>query len=51
VGISIENQKQLFTNVVQFNARAQHGGGGSGLGLWIRYDYPIVSSYNDAYNV
>jgi CheY-like chemotaxis protein len=34
-GISKENQMKLFANVIQFNARAQQGGGGSGLGLWI----------------
>ena len=34
-GISAENQSKLFANVIQFNARVQQGGGGSGLGLWI----------------
>lgn len=34
-GISLENQKKLFNNVVQFHANAQQGGGGSGVGLWI----------------
>ena len=35
VGISAENQKRLFNEVVQFHAKAHQGGGGSGLGLWI----------------
>ena len=35
VGISDENQKRLFNEVVQFHAKAHQGGGGSGLGLWI----------------
>ena len=35
VGISVENQKRLFNEVVQFHAKAHQGGGGSGLGLWI----------------
>ena len=35
VGISAENQRRLFNEVVQFHAKAHQGGGGSGLGLWI----------------
>ena len=35
VGISAENQRRLFNDVVQFHAKAHQGGGGSGLGLWI----------------
>ena len=35
VGISVENQKRLFNEVIQFHAKAHQGGGGSGLGLWI----------------
>lgn len=34
-GLSPEQQKRLFHEIVQFNAKAQQGGGGSGLGLWI----------------
>lgn len=34
-GISPENLKKLFREVIQFEAKAQQGGGGSGLGLWI----------------
>lgn len=34
-GLSLENQAKLFHNVVQFHAKAQQGGGGSGFGLWI----------------
>ena len=34
-GISLENQKALFGQYVQFNASAHQKGGGSGLGLWI----------------
>lgn len=34
-GLSLENQRKLFHNVVQFNAKSQQGGGGSGFGLWI----------------
>jgi CheY-like chemotaxis protein len=34
-GISRENQKRLFTEVVQFNPEKLQAGGGSGLGLWI----------------
>lgn len=34
-GLSVENQSKLFHNVVQFHAKAQQGGGGSGFGLWI----------------
>ena len=35
VGISAENQQRLFNKIVQFNAKAQQAGGGTGLGLWI----------------
>ena len=34
-GISEENQKKLFNQIVQFNPGELQGGGGSGLGLWI----------------
>ena len=34
-GIAKENQHRVFNEIVQFNANAQQGGGGSGLGLWI----------------
>ena len=34
-GISKENQKKLFTDIVQFNPEILQAGGGSGLGLWI----------------
>ena len=34
-GISAENQKKLFRDIVQFNPEKLQAGGGSGLGLWI----------------
>jgi CheY-like chemotaxis protein len=34
-GISIENQKRLFKEIVQFSPEKLQSGGGSGLGLWI----------------
>jgi signal transduction histidine kinase len=34
-GISRENQKRLFSEIVQFNPEKLQAGGGSGLGLWI----------------
>ena len=34
-GISAENQKRLFRDIVQFNPEKLQAGGGSGLGLWI----------------
>ena len=34
-GISIENQKRLFKDIVQFSPEKLQAGGGSGLGLWI----------------
>jgi signal transduction histidine kinase len=34
-GISRENQKRLFTEIVQFSPEKLQAGGGSGLGLWI----------------
>jgi signal transduction histidine kinase len=34
-GITRENQKRLFTEIVQFNPEKLQAGGGSGLGLWI----------------
>ena len=34
-GIAPENQHRVFNEIVQFNANAHQGGGGSGLGLWI----------------
>ena len=35
VGLSDEQQRRLFHEIIQFNAKAQQAGGGSGLGLWI----------------
>jgi signal transduction histidine kinase/CheY-like chemotaxis protein len=35
VGISTENQKRLFKEIIQFNPEKLQAGGGSGLGLWI----------------
>ena len=34
-GISMENQKRLFKEIVQFSPEKLQAGGGSGLGLWI----------------
>ena len=34
-GISAENQKRLFKEIVQFSPEKLQAGGGSGLGLWI----------------
>lgn len=34
-GISANNQKRLFNEIVQFNPEKLQAGGGSGLGLWI----------------
>lgn len=34
VGISAENQRRLFNEIVQFNAAELQNGNGSGLGLW-----------------
>ena len=34
-GISPENQKRLFKEIVQFNPELLQGGGGSGFGLYI----------------
>ena len=34
-GISAENQKRLFKDIVQFSPEKLQAGGGSGLGLWI----------------
>ena len=34
-GISIENQKRLFVEIIQFSPEKLQEGGGSGLGLWI----------------
>lgn len=34
-GISTENQKRLFKEIVQFSPEKLQSGGGSGLGLWI----------------
>ena len=34
-GISIENQKRLFVEIIQFSPEKLQQGGGSGLGLWI----------------
>ena len=34
-GISVENQKKMFGQYVQFNAAQLQKGKGSGLGLWI----------------
>eukprot|EP01038_Epipyxis_sp_PR26KG_P014077 gene14077-18889_t len=43
-GISLENQKFLFTQFSQFDQNILQGGGGSGLGLWI--SKAIVDSHN-----
>ena len=40
-GISLENQKSLFGQYVQFNASTLQKGGGSGLGLWISKSIPL----------
>jgi len=40
-GISLENQKKLFGQYVQFNASTLQKGGGSGLGLWISKSKPV----------
>lgn len=34
-GISMENQKRLFVEIIQFSPEKLQQGGGSGLGLWI----------------
>ena len=34
-GISAENQKRLFKDIIQFSPEKLQAGGGSGLGLWI----------------
>eukprot|EP00607_Mallomonas_marina_P003979 CAMPEP_0182437352 /NCGR_PEP_ID=MMETSP1167-20130531/84989_1 /TAXON_ID=2988 /ORGANISM="Mallomonas Sp, Strain CCMP3275" /LENGTH=487 /DNA_ID=CAMNT_0024630241 /DNA_START=924 /DNA_END=2387 /DNA_ORIENTATION=- len=36
-GVSKENQRKLFKEIVQFNPGTLQGGGGSGLGLYISY--------------
>ena len=43
-GISMENQKSLFEQYVQFNASVLQKGGGSGLGLWISKSKSIFFS-------
>eukprot|EP00602_Paraphysomonas_sp_CaronLab_P003234 CAMPEP_0185018422 /NCGR_PEP_ID=MMETSP1103-20130426/1154_1 /TAXON_ID=36769 /ORGANISM="Paraphysomonas bandaiensis, Strain Caron Lab Isolate" /LENGTH=613 /DNA_ID=CAMNT_0027548233 /DNA_START=927 /DNA_END=2768 /DNA_ORIENTATION=- len=43
-GISLENQRKLFTQIIQFNAAELQGGGGSGLGLFISKS--IVERHN-----
>ena len=35
IGISLENQKKLFKNTVQFDSLKSQNGGGNGLGLYI----------------
>ena len=35
VGLAKESQEKLFKEIIQFDARANQGGGGSGLGLWL----------------
>ena len=35
VGLAKESQERLFKEIIQFDARANQGGGGSGLGLWL----------------
>eukprot|EP01038_Epipyxis_sp_PR26KG_P007499 gene7499-10217_t len=34
-GVSLENQKELFSQFAQFDRNMLQGGGGTGLGLWI----------------
>jgi signal transduction histidine kinase len=41
-GISEENQKRLFREIVQFNHEKLHAGGSSGLGLWISRGIMVV---------
>jgi signal transduction histidine kinase len=48
-GISEENQKRLFNEIVQFNPEVLQAGGGSGLGLWITRG--IVDLHNSTISV
>lgn len=48
-GISEENQKRLFNEIVQFNPEVLQAGGGSGLGLWITRG--IVDLHNSRISV
>ena len=48
-GISEENQKKLFNEIVQFNPEKLQGGGGSGFGLFICKG--IVDLHNGAIRV
>ena len=43
-GISLENQKKLFGQYVQFDAKKLQKGGGSGLGLWISKSKHLLHS-------
>jgi signal transduction histidine kinase len=35
VGMSVDQQRRLFKEIIQFNPEKLQAGGGSGLGLWI----------------
>ena len=48
-GISDENQRRLFHEIVQFNPEILQAGGGSGLGLWITNS--LVSMHNGTVRV
>ena len=48
-GISEENQKRLFNEIVQFNPEKLQAGGGSGLGLWITHE--ILNLHDGAISV
>ena len=48
-GISDENQRRLFNEIVQFNPEVLQAGGGSGLGLWITNS--LVKMHNGAVRV
>jgi CheY-like chemotaxis protein len=48
-GISRENQKRLFNEIVQFNPEKLQAGGGSGLGLWITQE--ILNLHDGSFSV
>lgn len=47
-GISLENQRKLFGQYVQFNANVLQNGQGSGLGLWISKSLQYYKFYLDS---